>query len=165
MLTLKPELQKTVHIPMKTTDSRHIGSGGVVGFSGSFDHGGSLTGFGGGSFGEMVTQRGKVSITGQGAEIAALGRATGGAALLQDGVYGPNNGGVSFSEEMLKSIDKVSTLENRASALAEEAITNPGSIDAHDLTIAEAEASMALNIARTILNRLTQAWRDVINAR
>jgi flagellar hook-basal body complex protein FliE len=177
MLTLKPELQQPVHIPMKTTDPRHISSGDTVGFSGSFTHGGALTNFDGKvfddadagariNFGELITQSGKTRLPGQGSEMAALGRITGASAVLRDGVYGlSNSSGVSFSEEMLKAIDRVSGFQNTADAIAQEALTNPGSVDAHDLTIAQAEAAMSLNIAHTILNRLTQAWRDIINTR
>jgi flagellar hook-basal body complex protein FliE len=46
-----------------------------------------------------------------------------------------------------------------------QAIINPGSVDIHDITIAQAEASMALGITRNILSRLVQSWRDLINTR
>ncbi|MDR3337515.1 MAG: flagellar hook-basal body complex protein FliE [Treponema sp.] len=38
-------------------------------------------------------------------------------------------------------------------------------MDIHDVTIAQAEAAMSLNISRTILNRIVQGWRDLINTR
>jgi flagellar hook-basal body complex protein FliE len=66
---------------------------------------------------------------------------------------------------MLRAIDKVSASENFAATLAQAAITDPASIDPHDLTIAQAEAQMSLSITRTILNRIVQGWRDLINTR
>ena len=71
----------------------------------------------------------------------------------------------SFGNVMLKALDNVSGSQLRASDLQKEAIINPGSVDIHDVTIAQAEASMALGITRNILSRMVQGWRDLINTR
>ena len=71
----------------------------------------------------------------------------------------------TFQTAMLQALDKVSGAQQQASFLSREAIINPDSVDAHDLSIAQAEASMSLSITRNILNRLVQAWRDLINTR
>jgi len=73
--------------------------------------------------------------------------------------------GVNFEDVMLRTLDNVSGAQLRASDLQKEAIINPGSVDIHDITIAQAEASMALGVTRMILNRLVQGWRDLINTR
>ncbi|MDR1363582.1 MAG: flagellar hook-basal body complex protein FliE [Spirochaetaceae bacterium] len=149
---LIPHLQGIDPLPMAVSNSRHIDNAGVVGFSGTRDHGGIIKDF-----------------SGQGAEIAELGRKIGTEAVLRSGSLGAAGlnrvDNASFSDVMLRAIDKVSGDQNRVSSLSEAAITDPGSVDIHDLTIAEAEASMSLNIARTLLSRLTQAWRDIINTR
>jgi flagellar hook-basal body complex protein FliE len=137
---------------MATSNPRHINNAGVVGFSGARDHGGIVKDF-----------------SGQGAAVAETGVKIGADAALRTGSLGLSGlnrtDGANFADVMLRAIDKVSGDQNRVSELSEAAITDPGSVDVHDLTIAEAEASMSLNIARTILNRLTQAWRDIINTR
>jgi flagellar hook-basal body complex protein FliE len=137
---------------MAVSDERHINNAGVVGFSGTREHGGIVKDF-----------------SGQGAAIAETGRKIGADAVLRSGSLGEAGlnrvDNASFADAMLRAIDKVSYDQNRVGALSEAAITDPGSVDVHDLTIAEAEASMSLNIARTLLNRLTQAWRDIINTR
>jgi flagellar hook-basal body complex protein FliE len=74
-------------------------------------------------------------------------------------------GAGTFEQAMLQAQDKVSGAQQRASSLEKEAIINPDSLDAHDVTIAQAEAQMSLNITRTILSRLVQGWRDIINTR
>jgi len=74
-------------------------------------------------------------------------------------------GAGSFEDSMLSALDKVSGAQLHASDLQKEAIINPDSIDIHDVTIAQAEASMALSITRNILSRLVQSWRDLINTR
>jgi len=71
----------------------------------------------------------------------------------------------TFEQAMLQSLDNVSGRHLYASSLQREAIINPDSVDVHDITIAQAEANMALSITRNILSRLVQSWRDLINTR
>ena len=71
----------------------------------------------------------------------------------------------TFEHAMLQALDRVSGTQQLASNLEREAIVNPDSVDAHDVTIAQGMASMSLNIPRNILNRLVQGWRDIINTR
>jgi flagellar hook-basal body complex protein FliE len=71
----------------------------------------------------------------------------------------------SFDDAMLRALDSVSGAQNFADNLAERAIVDPGSVDVHDVTIAQAEAEMALSITRTVLNRVVQGWKDLINTR
>ncbi|MDR2397472.1 MAG: flagellar hook-basal body complex protein FliE [Spirochaetaceae bacterium] len=91
-----------------------------------------------------------------GEALASLGDATGAAAMLPSG---------NFEDAMLRALDGVSGDQQRASDLIQRAITEPGSVDVHDITIAQAKASMSLNISRTVLNRLVQGWKDLINTR
>ncbi|GHV94119.1 hypothetical protein AGMMS50293_04390 [Spirochaetia bacterium] len=71
----------------------------------------------------------------------------------------------TFEQAMLQALDKVSGAQQSVSVLEEQAIINPDSVDIHDITIAQAEASMSLNITRNVLSRLVQGWRDLINTR
>jgi flagellar hook-basal body complex protein FliE len=74
-------------------------------------------------------------------------------------------GAGTFEHAMLQALDKVSGVQQHVSELEKAAIIDPDSVDIHDITIAQAEASMALNITRNVLNRLVQGWRDIINTR
>ena len=74
-------------------------------------------------------------------------------------------GAGTFEHAMLQALDKVSGAHQYASNLGIEAIINPDSVDAHDVTIAQTEARMALNITQNILSRMVQGWRDLINTR
>jgi len=71
----------------------------------------------------------------------------------------------TFEQAMLQALDKVSGTQQYASALQQEAIVSPDSVDAHDVTIAQGMAAMSLDITRTILNRLVQGWNNLINTR
>jgi flagellar hook-basal body complex protein FliE len=66
---------------------------------------------------------------------------------------------------MLQALDQVSASDQFAGNLAQRAITEPDSVDIHDVTIAQAKASMSLDITRNVLSRLVQGWRDIINTR
>jgi flagellar hook-basal body complex protein FliE len=95
--------------------------------------------------------------TGQAGEsIIGLEKITGAGAVTRAG---------SFEEVMLRSLDQVSAMDVFAGELAQKAITEPDSVDVHDLTIAQAKASMSLDITRNILSRLVQGWKDIINTR
>jgi len=71
----------------------------------------------------------------------------------------------TFEDVMLQALDKVSGAQNFVSELEKEAIINPDSVDIHDITIAQAEASMSFSIVRNVLSRLVQDWKDLINTR
>ena len=74
-------------------------------------------------------------------------------------------GAGTFEHAMLQALDKVSNAQQFASDLQVEAIINPDAVDAHDVSMAQAEASMSLGIARNVLSRMVQGWRDLINTR
>jgi len=71
----------------------------------------------------------------------------------------------TFEEAMLGALDKVSAYQQFASSLNQMALVDPDSVNVEDVTIAQAEAMMSLNITRTVLNRIVQGWRDLINTR
>jgi flagellar hook-basal body complex protein FliE len=93
---------------------------------------------------------------GSGANILELEKKTGAGGIVRAG---------TFEQAMLQSLDKVSGAHQFASDLEKEAIINPDSVDVHEITIAQAKANMSLNIARNVLSRLVQGWRDLINTR
>ena len=71
----------------------------------------------------------------------------------------------SFADSLLKAMDGVNASQTKSEGLVQQMLVNPDSVDAQDVTISMAEANMTLNIARTILNRVVTAWKDVINTR
>jgi len=91
-----------------------------------------------------------------GSGIAALGKVIGAENATRDGV---------FDQAMLKALDKVSAYQNYHQNLIHQAIIDPESVNIEDISIAQAQANMSLNIARTILNRVVQSWKDIINTR
>ena len=92
----------------------------------------------------------------RGSHVVEMGGRIGAEAALRSG---------GFADAMLQALDGVSAHQQFASSLHEMAIIDPDSVNAHDITIAQAEASLSLNITRNVLNRLVQSWRDLINTR
>jgi len=91
-----------------------------------------------------------------GAGIAEMGNAIGAANAVKDS---------NFSEAMLKALDKVNAYQRYHEDIVQQAMLDPDSVNIEDISTAEAQANMSLNITRTILNRVVQAWRDIINSR
>ena len=92
----------------------------------------------------------------EGSKITELNKKIGAGAVTRSG---------TFEQAMLGALDKVSAYQQYASDLHQAAIIDPDSVDVHDITIAQAEANMSLNITRNVLSRLVQSWRDLINTR
>jgi flagellar hook-basal body complex protein FliE len=98
----------------------------------------------------------KQGYTSSGAALSALGEKVGAEGAIRSG---------AFEDIMLRALDQVSSLQQESSSLVQAAVTDPESVDSHDITIAQAKANMSLNITRTILSRFVQSWRDLINTR
>ena len=108
-----------------------------------------------------VTHRNHMSLDAEvfparGSHISVTGNRIGAEAAIRSG---------GFADAMLQALDGVSAHQQFATSLHEMAIIDPDSVNAHDITIAQAEASLSLNITRNVLNRLVQSWRDLINTR
>jgi flagellar hook-basal body complex protein FliE len=73
--------------------------------------------------------------------------------------------GSDFGSAMLKALDGVNADQAKSNNLIEQAVVAPDTVDAHTLTTAMAEASLSLNLAKTLMSRVVTAWKDVINSR
>jgi flagellar hook-basal body complex protein FliE len=76
-----------------------------------------------------------------------------------------SGGSVGFGQMLFDGLNQVNNLQQEHSKLAVQAVTDPTSINAHDLTIAEAKASLALNITKNVVDRVIRAYQDIINVR
>ncbi|HSV56940.1 MAG TPA: flagellar hook-basal body complex protein FliE [Magnetospirillaceae bacterium] len=71
----------------------------------------------------------------------------------------------SFEDALLRAMDGVNAHQTENTNLVQRMLVDPDAVDAHDVTLAMSRASMSLNIARTVLDRVVRAWRDLINTR
>ena len=58
-----------------------------------------------------------------------------------------------------------STFKDYLSKLQEQLITDPDSVDVHDVTIAMQKARMSLNLAQTVIDRLVTDWNEITTTR
>ncbi len=73
--------------------------------------------------------------------------------------------GANFGDMLFDSLQGVSNLEQEHGSLAVQAVLNPEEVDAHDVTIAAAQANMALSITKNVVDQVIQAYRDITNLR
>ncbi|HUX42271.1 MAG TPA: flagellar hook-basal body complex protein FliE [Rectinemataceae bacterium] len=135
----------------------------------------SLAGLAGGAgsssglSGQDAASADSLGIDGLGLSAADLGLARQGGASASSaaglGRVGGVSGGSSFEDSLLKAIDGVNADQQKTSNLIQQMVVAPDSVNAHDVTIAMAEANLSLNLAKTILNRIVTGWKDVINTR
>ena len=71
----------------------------------------------------------------------------------------------TFQDAMVSAIEGVNNSQIKATDLYQKMITSPDSVDAHDVTLAGAQAQMSLNLAKNVVERGLQAYRDIINMR
>ncbi|MBQ0039587.1 MAG: flagellar hook-basal body complex protein FliE [Treponema sp.] len=80
------------------------------------------------------------------------------------GIQNENNGVAktgTFKNYLLEAVDKMNSQQLNVSALQEQVITDPDSVDIHDVTTAMAKAQMSLNLAQTVIERLVKGWTDL----
>ena len=70
-----------------------------------------------------------------------------------------------FQGLLFKALNGVNGLEQGSLSLEQQMITNPQSVDAHDVTIALGEANLALSLTKAVVDRVVRAYQDLINVR
>jgi len=70
-----------------------------------------------------------------------------------------------FGSLFAKALNGVNQLQQESSDLATAMITNPDSVDPHDVTIAMAEANLAVSLTKAVTDRALQAYSNIINLR
>lgn len=83
--------------------------------------------------------------------------------LNSDGKQAPlvNSEGISFEKMMLEALDGVNNDQMDTSALMEQMVTNPDSVDVHDVTIAMAKADMSLNVTKAVIDKAVAAYKEI----
>lgn len=70
-----------------------------------------------------------------------------------------------FRDSLVRSLEEVNGTQIAHEQLSIQAVADPDSVEAHDLTIAAAKANVALGITRNVVDRVIQAYRDITNLR
>ena len=75
---------------------------------------------------------------------------------------GPEAG---FGKLFFDALNNVNDLQHTTMDLTEMMLTDPDSVDIHDVTVAIAEANLALSMTKAIMDRAIRAYQEVINTR
>jgi flagellar hook-basal body complex protein FliE len=71
----------------------------------------------------------------------------------------------SFGDLLLGALNGVNASQKKGMELTQKMITDPDSVDVHDVTIALAEANLAISMSKAIVDRALSAYREIINVR
>ena len=87
--------------------------------------------------------------------------------LNSEGKLAPleKNGEVSFEDMIMEALNGVNSDQMESSNLMEQMITDPDSVDTHDLTIALAKADMSLNVTKAVIDRAVKAYKEITSLR
>ncbi len=67
----------------------------------------------------------------------------------------------AFESYLLEAVESLNGKQVEVNKLQEKLITEPDSVDIHDVTIAVAKAKMSLNLAQTVIDRVVSGWTNL----
>jgi flagellar hook-basal body complex protein FliE len=70
-----------------------------------------------------------------------------------------------FGRLLAQAFGNVNDKQKVASQLGRQMITDPDSVDVHDISIAMAEANLSLSMTKSIVDRALRAYREIISTR
>jgi flagellar hook-basal body complex protein FliE len=70
-----------------------------------------------------------------------------------------------FSSALKDAFYRVNSLQQHSDNMTKQLAVNPDSVDIHDVTIAAEKARLSLTLTKSIVDRITQAYRELINMR
>ena len=73
--------------------------------------------------------------------------------------------GKSFESYLIDAVSYVNDTQNKSTALFEQAVIDPDSVDAHDVTIAMAQANLSLSLAQGVIDRMIRGWSEITTTR
>ncbi len=71
----------------------------------------------------------------------------------------------SFANVLKNAIGKVNNLQVESHDLAQQMITEPESVDIHNVMIAAQKAEISLNFAKTVRDEAVRSFRELMNMR
>lgn len=78
---------------------------------------------------------------------------------------GEEKGGTGFTGFFTDALNSVNDTQQSATALMQKMVTDPDSVDAHDISIAIAKANTSLSITKSIVDNALKAYREIMSIR
>lgn len=70
-----------------------------------------------------------------------------------------------FESYLLEAVNSVNENQLEVGRVQDKLITEPDSVDVHDVTTAMAKAQMSLSLAHTVIERLLTGWSEIQTTR
>lgn len=70
-----------------------------------------------------------------------------------------------FGTLMLQALNTVNEYQHKSTEMSQKLITDPETINVHDVTLALAEANLSLAMTKSIFDRAIQAYREIVSIR
>ncbi len=71
----------------------------------------------------------------------------------------------SFDDYVMEAFSKMNDQQMEVTGLQQKIITDPDSVDIHDVTIAMAKAQMSMTLAKTVVDRVVTGWNEITTTR
>ncbi|MBO4547468.1 MAG: flagellar hook-basal body complex protein FliE [Treponema sp.] len=71
----------------------------------------------------------------------------------------------SFGEYLSEAFGAMNKQQTDVAALERQLITDPDSVDIHDVTTAMAKAQMSMSLAKSVLDRIVTGWNEISTTR
>ncbi|MAG13918.1 MAG: flagellar hook-basal body complex protein FliE [Spirochaetales bacterium] len=73
--------------------------------------------------------------------------------------------GNDFEDLLIRALNGVNRIQLESDQLGTQMLTDPDSVETHDVTIAMAKANLALSITKSVVDRAISAYTSIINIR
>jgi len=70
-----------------------------------------------------------------------------------------------FGEMVVDALNSANRAEQDSAGLMQQMITNPDSVDVHDVTIAMAKAEMAVSLTKSVVDGAVKAYKEILSTR
>ncbi|MBR1722482.1 MAG: flagellar hook-basal body complex protein FliE [Treponema sp.] len=67
----------------------------------------------------------------------------------------------TFESYLVSAVSEMNNQQLDVGRVQEQLITDPDSVDIHDVTTAMAKAKMSLSLAQTVIDRLVSGWNEL----
>ena len=71
----------------------------------------------------------------------------------------------SFGEYLSEAFGAMNKQQTDVAALERQLITDPDSVDIHDVTTAMAKARMSMDLAKSVIDRVVSGWTEITTTR
>jgi flagellar hook-basal body complex protein FliE len=92
-------------------------------------------------------------------------QAAGGGRTAGDEARSGAPGESGFGRLLFDALNNVNERQHATMDLTEAMLTDPDSVDVHDVTVAIAEANLALSMTKAVMDRAIRAYQEIINTR